>query len=397
MLSAYRPLFAVPHARAMVLASFTARLAMSSFLLPLVLLAHQKAGSFAFAGVAVAAFGVPAAVLAPVRGRLVDRGPRRMLALMTLAHALALFTLPLAASQVGLVVAAALAGASSPPLAGATRACWRSWLADDPLLLPRAYAFDASAQDGLVVAGPLLAGAGIALLDPEAVIEILAGLVLTGGLLFSSRVEPVAARVKGTRGWGPVGSAGLRTLILSVLLADAALGLVELGVPAFAVRHGSPGVAGVMLALLAGGSVIGGFSAGARDWKASPGRRYVLAVGACALTLSPLAAAGSFATLAPLLVLAGLPFAVQWSALSLLIDRLVPASATTEAYTWMTTANAAGLALGSVLGGALIPADNDPTLPLLAAPIVAVAGTLVALARRASLTEPTPGLTGERA
>jgi predicted MFS family arabinose efflux permease len=220
--------------------------------------------------------------------------------------------------------------------------------------------------------------------------------VLAGGLLFSVWLEPLAG-LGVTTGWGPLGSGGLRTLILSVLLADAALGLVELGIPAFAVKHGSPGLAGVMLALLAGGSVIGGLSVGARDWKASPGRRYLVAVAASVLTLSPLAAAGSFATLAPLLVIAGLPFAVQWAALSLLIDRLVPAAAMTEAYTWMTTANATGLALGSVLGGALIPANNDPTVALLAAPAMAAAGTLVALARRASLRGTSPSLSGERA
>jgi MFS family permease len=394
MLSAYRPLFALPHARGVVVASLTARLAMSSFLLPLVLLAHQKGGSFAFAGAAVAAFSVPAAVLAPVRGRLVDRGPRRMLMLMTIAHALALATLPLAASRGGLLVASALAGATSPPLAGATRACWRSWLRDDPLL-PRAYAFDASAQDAMVVAGPLLAGAGIAIFDPSVVIGILAALVLVGGLLFTLWLEP-APGVEVTTGWGPLGSGGLRTLILSVLLADAALGLVEMGIPAFAVRHGSPGLAGVMLALLAGGSVVGGLTVGARDWRVSPGRRYLLAVAASVVTLGPLAAAGSFAGLGALLVLAGLPFAVQWSALSLLIDRLVPASATTEAYTWMTTANAAGLALGSVLGGLLIPADNDPTGALLAAPVMAAVGTAVALGRRASLRAPGPALSPER-
>jgi hypothetical protein len=315
--------------------------------------------------------------------------------LMTIAHALALATLPLAASRVGLLVAGALAGATAPPLAGATRACWRSWLADDPLL-PRAYALDASAQDALVVVGPLLAGAGIALFDPGTVIGILAALVLAGGLLFTLWLEP-AAGVEVTTGWGPLGSGGLRTLILSVLLADAALGLVEMGVPAFAVRQGSPGLAGVMFALLAGGSVLGGLTVGARDWRASPGRRYLLAIAASVVTLAPLAAAGSFLGLGALLVVAGLPFAVQWSALSLLIDRLVPATATTEAYTWMTTANGAGLALGSVLGGLLIPADNDPTAALLAAPALAAAGTVVALSRRASLRATGPSLSGERA
>ena len=60
MLSVYRPLFAAPRGR-IVFASLSARLAMAAVFLPLVLLAHELSGSFAFAGAAVAAFMVPAA------------------------------------------------------------------------------------------------------------------------------------------------------------------------------------------------------------------------------------------------------------------------------------------------------------------------------------------------
>jgi len=217
--------------------------------------------------------------------------------------------------------------------------------------------------------------------------------VLAGGLPFSVAVR-LGERIESTSGWGPLRSGGLRTLILSVLLADAALGLVEIGLPAFAVRHGAPGAAGALLGVLAGGSVVGGLVVGARDWSASAGRRYLVAMGASVVTLAPLAAAGSFAALVPLLLIAGLPFAVQWSALSGLIDGLVPAGALTEAYTWLTTANAAGLALGTVVGGALISTRNDAMAALLAAPAVAAGATLVALARRASLAETGPSLSG---
>jgi len=394
MLSGYRSLFAAPRGR-IALASLSARLAMAAVFLPLVLLANKISGSFAFAGVTVAAFMVPAAALAPVRGRLVDRAPGRILAVMTLVHGLALGTVSVASSRGGLAVAAAIAGASSPPLAGAMRACWRAWLGTGPELR-RAYALEASAQDGLAVAGPLLAGAGIAVLSPATVMVVLGAIVLAGGLAFSAGVQ-LGEDLERTSGWGPLRSGGLRTLILSVLLADAGLGLVEIGLPAFSIRHGAPGAAGALLAVLAGGSVAGGLTVGARDWSAPAGRRYLVATAASIVTLAPLAAAGSFAALVPLLLFAGLPFAVQWSALSALIDGLVPAGALTEAYTWLTTANAAGLALGTIVGGALISSGNDATMALLAAPAAAAAATLVALLRRTSLGEAAPRLSGERA
>jgi len=311
---------------------------------------------------------------------------------MTLVHGLALATVSLASSRGGLAVAAAIAGITSPPLAGAMRACWRSWLGGGRQLR-RAYAFEASAQDALAVAGPLLSGAAIAIFSPKTAMVVLGAVVLAGGLPFSVAVRR-GERIESTSGWGPLRSGGLRTLILSVLLADAALGLVEIGLPAFAVRHGAPGAAGALLGVLAGGSVVGGLVVGARDWSASAGRRYLVAMGASVVTLAPLAAAGSFAALVPLLLIAGLPFAVQWSALSGLIDGLVPAGALTEAYTWLTTANAAGLALGTVVGGALISTRNDAMAALLAAPAVAAGATLVALARRASLAETGPSLSG---
>ena len=77
---AYRSLLAGAGARRLALASVLAWLGFGALSLAIVLTVQHATGSSSTAGAALAGFALGSGVLAPVRGRTVDRhGPRRAL------------------------------------------------------------------------------------------------------------------------------------------------------------------------------------------------------------------------------------------------------------------------------------------------------------------------------
>ena len=127
-MSWYRALFARRGARTVALSCALGWLSFSSYGLAIVLAVQAATGSFAVAGAAVGAFSAGSALLAPARGRFVDRRGPRAVACFAGPHAAALTLLVAgcAASQRSglLVAAAALAGASVPPLIATARSLW---------------------------------------------------------------------------------------------------------------------------------------------------------------------------------------------------------------------------------------------------------------------------------
>ena len=89
--SSYLAVLRLPHARPLLLASLVGRLSNATGPLSVVLFVHGETGSLALAGAASAAIALASGLLAPVRGRLVDRyGQRRCLPAMAVAFAAAL-------------------------------------------------------------------------------------------------------------------------------------------------------------------------------------------------------------------------------------------------------------------------------------------------------------------
>lgn len=88
--AAFRALLARPHVRPVAAASVLARLPKGMMPLATVLVLHQSTGSYATAGIAVAATALGDAASAPAQGRLADRfGRGRVLIPSAAAHAAA--------------------------------------------------------------------------------------------------------------------------------------------------------------------------------------------------------------------------------------------------------------------------------------------------------------------
>ncbi|HEX8083675.1 MAG TPA: MFS transporter [Solirubrobacteraceae bacterium] len=390
MLRAYGRLFDPPEARRLVAASAGARLAIGIYLLPLLLSVEEATGSFAVAGVAGGAFSAGVAVAAPARGRLVDRrGSRAALPLLALVSAVALGLVAVlagAAPSAVLVVLCFVSGAATPPLVASMRLEWQRVLGPGDDRLAAAYSFENALQTAVFVAGPLLAGLGIATIGERAALGASAALLLAGSLVFAA-VAGVVPSPAHARAGSPIRLPGVLTLVLMTGLADIGLGGIDVIVAAFAERRGEPELAGVLLAIAAAGAIVGALVYGGRPWPgALPTQLVVIGlVGAPLIALLALPSAPI--VLAVLLFAACAPSTAQWSAASVALDQAAGGRASAEAFTWLSAANSIGVGLGTVLGGAAVEQWGTGTAFLLiaASPLLAAA---IVVARRATLDVP---------
>ena len=390
MRSSYLAVLRLPHARPLLLASLVGRLSNATGPLSIVLFVQEKTGSLAQAGAASAALALASGLLAPVRGRLVDRyGQRRCLAPRALAFAAALAGLVAvagpgtAAVTVGL---AAAAGVVAPPLSASMRVLWVSLVGQGPRL-QTAYALDAVLDELLFVAGPLLAGGLATLYRPAAGVLATAGLTVAGTLWFVASPVSRAQAGSHTDGAGRVGWAGaltgpsLRTLVLSLTGVGAAIGIWEIGLVGAAREAGAPAAASLSLGAGAAAPARGGRGLGSRPGGRPSAPRALTQRALLVLAGAAMAAAGSPLAIGALVALVGLVLAPLESSAYVLAAELAPAGTLTESGPWLNTAINVTGAAGLAVAGALVDrAGVAATLAVACA--CTAAGLLVALAGR---------------
>ena len=384
MTASYLVLLRRAPARRLIYALSAAALSFGMVALTVLLTVERSSGSYRDGGFAVAAFSLMSGVSAPFRGRLVDRrGARTWLPALSLGYCAALVTLDLVAHASGpsrlLVILAGLTGATTPPVFASGRAVWPQ--AVEPELLRHGYAATSLLLDVGQVAGPALAS--LLFIDSGWIAPVLCGVTgITAALLSLPTRNPASY----THAPHPMPSlfrsralAGL--LAVSIVLGGAQ-GLVQVSVPVAAGRwhHGS--LAGPLLAAFAVGSVIGAVWFGSRAWKAPVIDRYLRCVLVLGLLIAPAALARGPGSLAPLLLLAGLAFGPATISLFETLDAVVP-GAGAEALTWVTTAEAAGSAVGSAVAG-LLAARTGVDVPFGLASAILVVPVGLALALRTS-------------
>jgi hypothetical protein len=393
--SSYVAILRRPHARPLLAASLLGRLSNATGPLSVVLFVQSETGSLAQAGAASAAIALTSGLLAPVRGRLVDRlGQRRCLPPMAAVFAAALVGVvavagPGPAAVAATVGLAAAAGAAVPPLGASMRVLWISLVGKGPLL-QTAYALDAVLDELLFVIGPLLAGGLATLYQPAAGVLATAGLAVAGTLGFVaspvSRAQAGSQEAsRGRSGWaGALGVPGMRTLALSLAGVGAAIGIWEIGLVGAAREAGSPEAASFSLAAWAAASAVGGLWYGSRTWRRPPGQRYLALLALLVLACAPMAATSSLLALGATVALVGLVLAPLESSAYVLAAELAPPGTLTESATWMTTAMNVTGAAGLVVAGALVDRVGVPAT-LAVACACAAAGLVVALAGRERL------------
>jgi MFS family permease len=325
--------------------------------LGVVWLVHGSTGSYGAAGSVTGGFAVAEAVAGPQVARLIDRfGQTRMLPVTLLAHATAmalLINLTVSdASLWSLVVAGVLAGGSLPQVSAQTAARWSYALRDTPLL-SSAFALEALSVGIAFMVGPGLVGIVSSFTSPAAGSILATSLLLSGGFLLAMQrgtAPPPTAP-------GEHGSAKhlLHKRFAGLVGTNIGIGLffgsMQVSVTAFAVARGTPGLAGPLYSITSLVSLFAGLVYGARRWRTAPETQFVIAFAWLSVSCVPLLAVHTPLTAAVALALPGLAIAPFQTLSAVLTESTVHPAILTQAFTWLNSGGAAGIALGSAFAG----------------------------------------------
>jgi MFS family permease len=352
----YRRALSTPGALAFFLAAAPARLGLAMTGLGLVWLVHDLTGSYGRAGLVTGAFAVAEAVIGPQSARLIDRyGQTRVVPVLVAVHGAAIAALLAGGPMVPLAI---LAGATIPQVGALVAARWSHALAGSELLTT-AFALESMASSIAFLAGPALVGTVATLADPRVGTALAAALVVAGGLALAAQTStapPPAARVMADCASGKeIHHSSLATsAFFGVVAANAGLGMVfgalQVAVTAFATDHDAAGLAGPLysvmnLACLASAALYG---------RRPRTLRLPTALALLALASLPLLLVTVPWQLALALVAPGLAVAPILTLSSVVTQRRVDKAVLTQAYTWLNSASAAGLALAAALAGQLV-------------------------------------------
>lgn len=392
MFSSYRALLARAGARPLALACACGWLAFAGYSLAVILAVHAVSGSFPEAGGAVAAFAIGSGAGAPTRGRLIDRHGPGWLALFAGGHALAsaVFVLccVLRCDAWLLLSSAGACGVLAPPLIATARRVWRDVAGE---LTSTAHALNGALGDVGTLAGPAITGGLAAAVSPAFAFGALAGCASAAAALVSIRwrrrvpslpEQPTAGR----RNRLLRNSPGLLTLLLADVGNGATLGAVEVAVTALCARTHAADWAAVPLSASAVGGVLVSLWAGTGKLTKPAWWRYIAGSWFAALTLMPLVGVSSIVVTTCILCAAGAGTGLLAVALYELLDHVVPESRSVEAFTWLTTGQAVGIAAGAALAGQLTKTGVAAAFGL--ASTTALGAAFVASSRRATLTRP---------
>ncbi|MFF1509241.1 MFS transporter [Streptomyces sp. NPDC058326] len=380
----YGQLLRTPGALSFLLPGFAARQPFAMLTIGIVLLVQHTTGSFGSAGAVAAVTGVSMALFAPQSGKLADRfGQRAVLIPGVLVHTASvslLVVLALAGAPLwALFLAAVPAGASVPQVGPMVRARWAAKLDGTPLM-PTAAAFESVTDEFTFVVGPVLATALCTGVHPAAGLIAEAALTLVGGLFFAAQraTQPafgIAAAASAEPRRSALSIPGVRVLIVAFLGIGSVFGGMQVSLTAFTEEIGNPGANGLLYGIFAAGNMLAGLAMGAVAWKTGPRRRLILGYTGLTVAASLLWTTHSVLLLGALGLVVGLCIAPALITGYTIVETLIPASARTEAFTWLTGAVALGQAAAVTVAGRLADAHGASTGFL-----VPMAGTALALA-----------------
>lgn len=361
----------------MIAAQLTARFPGGMASLAILMHVEQQTGSYASAGLALAATSIGQGVAGPVTSRWMGAwGMRRVLSLTAVICIIAVLGLALLPLNVGGYMALGmLSGLSTPPVQSAVRTIYPK-LVNARQLTPL-FALDASLQEIIWIIAPVV----ITLVSTQ--IGTTEGLLLVAGFLVIGCgwfiASPEVGRVRIPRSRHGFGRVVLKPPValataLSFLLIGAC-SAVEVGVVA-TFEHGSI-EAGLVLAVFSVGSLIGGLASGhipLGPWALA--RRFAIVTVGLSLTMVMLNAYW----IGGALVLAGIGIAPALAALFAITTASVKFSETAEAFGWVGTGQLIGAAAGSAVAGFLIEGTGTAHGAYLAAAIFTAIGVLVSIA-----------------
>jgi hypothetical protein len=172
--------------------------------------------------------------------------------------------------------AAALAGIGMPPVSGSIKAAWPKLAGRGALAA--AYVVESLLQQVVFLSGPLVVAAVTAASGPGVALACSPVLTAGGtvGFVAATAVAPDPRARRGRRARGAWRVPVVRILACVTLVQSLVFGALPVGIAAAAAAAGFPGLAGVILAAITAGGIIGTFGPPAaaprlpRDHRAPP-------------------------------------------------------------------------------------------------------------------------------
>ncbi|MCU1411191.1 MAG: transporter [Rhodoglobus sp.] len=361
-MSSYVDLLKTPGVGRIIAAQLTARF--PSGMLSLAYLIHIEhiLHSYGAAGLVLGATSLGQALAGPLTSRWMGVwGMRKVLTLTLIVCALSIFTIALVPLTLPLyMLVGFIGGLSTPPIQPAVRTIYPK-MVNSRQLTPL-FSLDASAQEIIWIAGPVITTFVAVQISSVLAISIAGLFLIGGGIWFIASPEVGRVRIpRSKRRFGVVlrKPAVLLGTITGFLLVGSCAA-VEAGVVAV-FGEGGP-QSGLVLAIWAIGSIVGGLSLGhvpIGPW-ALARRMFAVLVGlSLAMGYGLVAGQGwEFWWLSITLLIAGIGIAPALAVIFAIVSSSVKFSDTAEAYGWVGTGQLIGAALGSAAAGFLIDANG---------------------------------------
>jgi MFS family permease len=251
--------------------------------------------------------------------------------------------------------------------------------------LPTALAMESVVDEMVFVLGPVLVT--ILSTTGHATSGLVTAFVLAtvGSLLFAAqrRTEPVPTAVENRSIASAMRCDGLKVLFVVAAAVGTVLGTLQISLVAFADELDEKPMSGVLIAGLAVGSMISGIGWGAVHWRLPLRHRLAGVLVLLTLLSAPLTLVRDVWLMVPFVVLAGIAVSPVLISAFTLAEVLVPRASITEAFTWIGTALAVGVALGASVSGKIVDVSGANAALAVASLAAAVAAVVVALAQRA--------------
>lgn len=406
--TSYLALLRLPGAAGFFAAASAGRLGITMTSLGLVWLLRDATGSYAVAGVAVGAFALAEALVSPQVARLIDaHGQTRVVPVLVGVHAAAVALVITAvtvqeSAGVVVLVAVVVAGASIPQLGALSAARWVHLLHHRPSeqassVLPTAFALESVANAGAYLGGPVAVSVVAATGRPALGSATAAALVVLGGLALAAQraSAPPAAGARPHRRRGRAGRPLLSRAFVVLIAVNVGMGAyfgaLQVAVPAFTTQVDRPAAAAALFGVGSVSGLLAAWAYGRRTWRAPHHRQLAIATTALAVCTAPLLAAGDVVQLGLLLAATGAVVPVVLVLSSVLTQARVERAVLTQAFTWLNSVSAAGLA--AAIGIAGIATDAGGARGGLAVAAIATASVAIAVLSTPRALSGSPALT----
>ncbi|MBF4634806.1 MFS transporter [Agreia pratensis] len=354
-MSSYSNLLKTRGVARIIAAQLTARFPFGMLSLAFLLHIERVHDSYGAAGLVLAALSIGQAIAGPLTSRLMGVwGMRQVITITMVICAIAISAIALLPLEIPAAMGVALvAGLTMPPIQPAVRTIYPK-MVNSKQLTPL-FSLDASAQEIIWVVGPVITTFVSTQVGTVWGILLAVVFLVGGGTWFIA--SPELGRVRIPRSRRKLGAVLAKPPVLLATIVGfllvAACAAIEAGVVA---TFGHDGLeAGIVLAIFAVGSLVGGLSLGhvpIGPWALA--RRMLIVFVGTALAAASL----NIWWLSVTLFVAGIGIAPALAVMFSIVSSSVRFSDTAEAYGWVGTGQLIGAAVGSAFAGFLIDSQG---------------------------------------